>query len=66
MKNIFWVFTIRKRISRVLKNVVKEQAFFESERVKLIHSGKQDAGNYLASRIEMKKEVVSILRNLLT
>jgi hypothetical protein len=61
MKKIFWVFTIRKRIKRLLIITVNEQAYFEGQKAKWVH----DADNYLKSRIELKREVADILRNLL-
>ena len=62
---IFWIFTIRKRIKKRLINTVKEEAFFKSAQTRKIHSGEHDFGNYLGSRIEIKREVANMLRALL-
>jgi hypothetical protein len=66
MRKLLWMFKIRKRISKTLANAVREQAYFESEKVRLIHAGRQDIGNYLGSRVEMKRELAETLRNLLS
>ena len=65
MKRLFWIFTIRRRIKKWLIITVKEEAFFENEKNKGIHSGKPDIDNYLGSRVEMKKEIANVLRSLL-
>ena len=65
MKKIFWIFTIRKRIKKRIITTIKEEDYLDGERIKGLHSGKPDIGNYLQSRIMMKKEVVDVLRSLL-
>ena len=66
MRKLLWFFKIRKRMGKALANAVREQAYFESEKVRLIQAGRQDVGNFLASRVEMKKEIAETLRNLLS
>ena len=66
MRKLLWYFRIKKRIGKMLANAVREHAYFESERVRLIQAGRQDVDNYLGSRIEMKKELEYHLRNLLS
>lgn len=65
MRKLFWIFTIRYRIKKRLIITVKEEAYFENEKLRYTHSGRPDAGNYLSSRVEMKKEVANVLRSLL-
>lgn len=63
MKKIFWIFTIRNRIKKIIILTVKEQGYFEGAIIKSPISS--DELRYLNSRIEMKKEVASILKSLL-
>lgn len=65
MKTLIWYFKIRGRIKKRLVNTVREEGFFESERIKNIHAGKPDIGNYLGSKVELKREVANVLRSLL-
>ncbi len=63
MKRIFWIFTIRGKIKKLIINREKEQSFFDNAMLKSPLPA--DEARYLLSRIEIKKEVIATLRQLL-
>jgi hypothetical protein len=62
MKNLFWIFRIRGKIKKIVSITERECAFFND---KLKNQTCSEEKKYLTSRIELKKEVIEILENLL-
>jgi hypothetical protein len=63
MKRIFWIFTIKSRIKKLIANREKEKAFFYNATLKKPLSA--DETKYLLSRIEIKEEIITTLKLLL-
>ena len=63
MKKIFWIFTIRGKLKKLIAIREKEQLYFNNAMLK--SPLPSDEARYLLSRIEIKKETISTLKQLL-